>query len=171
MRLGLTLALGAAGLLAAPVAAPAQAWPDRHDPRRAQASDWHRPAADWRDDGWYPRGRAAWPDQGGWVRDRWGRWVPAPDIYGPDGYYRDRWGRVVRAPGRWGQPGPWGYDDYRCRRDSNLDGAVTGAVLGGLIGSKAARRGEKTEGAIAGAVLGGVVGGALDSAEGRRRCY
>lgn len=130
---------------------------------------WHNDRRGWSDHRYYNRHRGGWAPYGeSYYRDRHGVYRP-----GPGDWYRDPYGRFIRysAPPVWyGTNGRRYRDYYACRRGSNLDGAVIGAVLGGLLGDSVARPGDRTEGAIAGAVLGGIAGGAIDSASGRR-CY
>ncbi len=62
------------------------------------------------------------------------------------------------------------YGSY-CRRDSNAEGTVVGAVAGGVLGNVIAPRGSKTLGTVIGAGLGGVVGHEVDKGDRvRRKC-
>jgi hypothetical protein len=89
-------------------------------------------------------------------------------------YYDDRgyYARNDYRPAGWyGRNGAYYGDDYaRCRRDSNTDGTVLGAVVGGALGNVIAKPGDKTLGTAIGAGLGGVVGNRIDNGKGRRYC-
>lgn len=57
-------------------------------------------------------------------------------------------------------------DDCRRRyRDSNVEGAIIGGVLGGFAGNRIAGRGNRTVGTVAGAAIGAIAGAAIDDAE------
>lgn len=55
-----------------------------------------------------------------------------------------------------------------CRRDSNAEGTVLGAVAGGVAGNVLAKQGQKTLTTVVGAGLGGLVGREIDRSE--KRC-
>lgn len=57
---------------------------------------------------------------------------------------------------------------YNCRRDSNAEGTVIGAVAGGVAGNALAKPGQKTLTTVVGAGLGGLVGREIDRSE--KRC-
>jgi outer membrane lipoprotein SlyB len=57
---------------------------------------------------------------------------------------------------------------YGCRRDSNAEGTVLGAVAGGVAGNALAKPGQKTLTTVVGAGLGGLVGREIDRSE--KRC-
>ena len=83
--------------------------------------------------------------------------------------YRD--GRRAAASGWYGRNGRY-YSDYaQCKKDSNIEGTVLGAVAGGVLGNVIAPQGDKRVGTAIGAVAGGVIGNRIDAGEGRRRCY
>ena len=58
--------------------------------------------------------------------------------------------------------------DAGCRRDSNAEGTVIGAVAGGVAGNALAKPGQKTLTTVVGAGLGGLVGREIDRSE--KRC-
>jgi Glycine zipper 2TM domain len=60
------------------------------------------------------------------------------------------------------------YYDGRCRKDSNSEGTVIGAVGGGVLGNVLAKRGDRTLGTVVGAGLGGLIGREIDKSE--KRC-
>lgn len=65
--------------------------------------------------------------------------------------------------------GYYGRDyDRRCRRDSDIEGTVIGAVAGGVLGNVVSR--DKTLGTVIGAGVGGVIGNRIDHGDGDRRC-
>gem|GEM_PF-2892225 len=76
-----------------------------------------------------------------------------------DGYQSQR--------GYYGQQGSRYYDGT-CRKDSNLEGTVIGAVGGGVLGQVLGKRGDKTLTTVVGAGLGGLIGREVDRSE--RRC-
>ncbi len=61
------------------------------------------------------------------------------------------------------------YDAGYCRKDSNTEGTVIGAVGGGVLGNVLAKRGDKTLTTVLGAGLGGLIGREIDKSEGRCR--
>ena len=57
---------------------------------------------------------------------------------------------------------------YNCRKDSNAEGTVIGAVAGGVAGHTLGKRGDKTLTTVVGAGLGGLIGREIDRSE--KRC-
>lgn len=76
-----------------------------------------------------------------------------------DAYYQDRnyYGQGQRA-----------YYNGGCRKDSNIEGTVIGAVGGGVLGHALGKRGDKTLTTVVGAGLGGLIGREVDRSE--KRC-
>ena len=60
------------------------------------------------------------------------------------------------------------YNGYGCRKDSNAEGTVLGAVAGGVAGNALGKQGQKTLTTVVGAGLGGLVGREIDRSE--KRC-
>ena len=80
-------------------------------------------------------------------------------------------GLALTAPMAMAQPYDVRHYDGYCyvrKQDAKREGAVTGAVIGGLIGSQASRH-ERGLGAIAGAIIGGAIG--ADVGRSSVRCY
>ena len=59
--------------------------------------------------------------------------------------------------------------DARCKRLTKTEGAVVGAVAGGVLGNVVAGRGNRTTGTVVGAVVGGVAGHEIARTR-RNRC-
>lgn len=75
-------------------------------------------------------------------------------------YYADR--------AYYGSQGSRAYNDGYCRKDSNAEGTIIGAVGGGVLGNVLGKRGDKTLTTVVGAGLGGLIGREVDRSE--RRC-
>ncbi|MFC3711799.1 glycine zipper 2TM domain-containing protein [Sphingoaurantiacus capsulatus] len=97
----------------------------------------------------------------------------APAYYGGGPQYAYRGDRRGPQGGGWyGRGGRYYGNDYdRCRKDSNADGTVLGAVAGGVLGNVIAQQGDKALGTAIGAGVGGVIGNRIDNGKGGRRCY
>lgn len=61
------------------------------------------------------------------------------------------------------------YYGSSCRKDSNTEGTVLGAIGGGVLGQVLGKQGDKTLSTVVGAGLGGLIGREIDKSEGRCR--
>jgi hypothetical protein len=116
-----------------------------------------------------------------------GGYYAAPAYYGGNPYYAHGGNPYAAGPyyagyrgDRRGAPGGWygrngryyGNDYNRCRRDSDTNGTVLGAIAGGVLGNVIAQQGDKALGTVIGAGVGGVIGNRIDhDGRGGRRCY
>jgi len=102
-----------------------------------------------------------------------GGYYAAPAYYGGNPYYAGYRGDRRDNGGWYGRNGRnYGNDYNGCRRDSNTNGTVLGAIAGGVLGNVIAQQGDKALGTVIGAGLGGVVGNRIDNdGRGGRRCY
>lgn len=102
-----------------------------------------------------------------------GGYYAAPAYYGGKPYYAGYRGDRRGNDGWYGRNGRYYGNDYSsCRRDSNTNGTVLGAIAGGVLGNVIAQQGDKALGTVIGAGLGGVVGNRIDNdGRGGRRCY
>ena len=65
---------------------------------------------------------------------------------------------------------PRGYENFeRCLKNNGLKGAAIGALLGGVLGNRAAGRGNRTAGSLVGAGIGGILGAAAEKASNKCR--
>ena len=83
--------------------------------------------------------------------------------------YRDGYQSSRSYQGSRSYRGERAYYDGRCRRDSNAEGTVLGAVGGGVLGNVLGKQGDKTLSTVVGAGLGGLIGREIDKSEGRCR--
>jgi Ni/Co efflux regulator RcnB len=137
------LVLAAAGGMALPMAAPAQAAELPHPAPTIYAGleAASLPRADIAEHGKRKRGR---------IYDERGR------------YYEPR--RLGRRDRIWRDG-----DRYYCRRDNGTTGLVIGAGVGALLGRTVDTRGDRTVGTLLGAIGGGLIGREIDRGELRCR--